>query len=122
MNALHVCDSVLTSAHYTGIWGNFITQNDPSISAAIANGASSNSSASNPITSWPPFTLYAPYQINLNETGGVPFVTPEYGVNVTQNQGPGLRNNITLTNAWTWEGGRGVRCDFWRSMAALDPL
>jgi len=114
---------MLTFGTNTDIWGNFITQNDPSISNAIANGASSSDpSAANPASAWPPFTLYAPYQLNLNETGGVPFATAEYGVNVTQNQGPGLRNMFELVNAWTWEGGRGQRCDFWRSMAALDPL
>jgi hypothetical protein len=42
-------------------------------------------------------------------------------INLTEAVGPGLRNNFTLVNAYTWEGGRGYRCDFWRSMAALVP-
>lgn len=66
------------------IWGNFITNNNPSISAQIANGASSNSSsnnlsASNPATNWPPFAVYAPYQLNLNETGCTAFSTQAVG-------------------------------------------
>lgn len=34
---------------------------------------------------------------------------------------PGLKNNFTLVNAYTWEGGRGYRCDFWRSVGAVVP-
>lgn len=107
----------------TGIWGNFVTSSNPSISATIANGANStNASASNPATNWPPFSIYAPYQININETGGTPFSTEVVpGVNATELAGPGLMNNITLVNAWTWEAGRGYRCDFWRSVAAIVP-
>lgn len=30
-------------------------------------------------------------------------------------------NDFSLVNAYTWEGGRGVRCDFWRSMAGIVP-
>src|SRR5271168_3583985 len=64
------------------IWGNFITTNNPSISAQIANSTSSNASSSgtsNPASDWPPFAIYAPYQINLNETGGNPFSTQAVG-------------------------------------------
>jgi len=105
------------------IWGNFIKINDPSISNEIANGASSNmSSAENPASSWPPFSVYAPYQINLNETGGTSAVVPvAKGVKFTENISPGLSNNFNLVNAYSWEAGRGMRCDFWRSMAALVP-
>ncbi|TKA77913.1 hypothetical protein B0A49_04304 [Cryomyces minteri] len=87
------------------IWGNFITKNNPSISTAIANGASSNNtSATNAATNWPPFSIFAPYQINLNETGGVPFSVPSTGGrNVTEFMNPGLRNDFSLVNAYTWE-------------------
>ncbi|KAK5467101.1 hypothetical protein LTS15_000071 [Exophiala xenobiotica] len=128
------------------IWGNFITANNPSISSSVANGASSgNAGSSNDASNWPPFTIYAPYQINLNETGGTPFSTniTQIGVglaenllvpprlfqdvlnlfshNITEFGQPGLQNDITLVNAWTWEAGRGYRCDFWRSMGAIVP-
>lgn len=80
------------------------------------------SSAQNPSTAWPQFSIYSPYQINLNQTGGVPtLVEVEPGVKLTEDVGPGLRNDFTLVNAYTWEGGRGYRCDFWRSIAALVP-
>lgn len=104
------------------IWGNFITKDNPSIPASIANGASTNATAANPASDWPPFSLYAPYQLNLNETGGTPFVTVALeGGNVTEYREPGLRNDLTLVDAYSWEGGRGVRCDFWRSVAAVVP-
>jgi hypothetical protein len=104
------------------IWGNFITKDDPSITAAIANGASSNNSQqANAASTWPPFNIYAPYQINLNETGGVAFSAPNGAQNVTEFKGPSLMNDFTLVNAYTWEGGRGYRCDFWRSMGVAVP-
>lgn len=125
---------------FMAIYGNFITQNDPSIPADIAAGASSSSSTSlnssdpsndplpsqpNAAASWPPYTLAAPYQLNLNQSGGTPFQTvPFPGVpldNVTEFTGPGLRNDFTLVNAYTWEGGRGMRCDFWRSVGRIVP-
>jgi len=95
------------------IWGNFITQNDPSISSSIANGASSNSSVQNAASSWPAFNIYAPYQINLNETGGTPVEAPVTAlINATEDIGSGLRNNFSLVNAYTWEGGRGYVLSF----------
>ena len=111
------------AAAFKQIWGNFITTSNPSISNSIANGAASNSTSTNPASNWPAFTNYGPYQINLNQTGGVPFSTVVLGstVNVTEDMEPGLMNDITLVNAFTWEAGRGYRCDFWRSVAAIVP-
>ncbi|KAI1619145.1 carboxylesterase type B [Exophiala viscosa] len=104
------------------IWGNFITTNNPSIPGSVANGASaSNSTSSNAAANWPPFTIYAPYQIDLNQTGGTPFLEITSSYNITEYGKPGLQNNISLVNAWTWEAGRGYRCDFWRSVAAIVP-
>ncbi|EXJ90227.1 carboxylesterase 2 [Capronia coronata CBS 617.96] len=105
------------------IWGNFITTNNPSIPSTIANGASSNLSSSNDASTWPQFSMYSPYQINLNQTGGTPFSINinQIGHNITEYGMPGLQNNITLVNAWTWEAGRGYRCDFWRSMGGIVP-
>lgn len=104
---------------------------NPSISTAIAAGnstaASNASSASiNAATNWPAFTNAKPCQLNLNETGGQEFSA--FGVifvnetlNVTEYMGPGLRNNFSLVDAYSWEGGRGFRCDFWRSMGVIVP-
>ncbi|RFU29022.1 hypothetical protein B7463_g7304, partial [Scytalidium lignicola] len=104
------------------IWGNFVIQSNPSIPSSIANGARSNSTAENPASSWPTFDIYNPQLINLNETGGVPFsVVSAAGNNVTEMMDPGLINNFTIANAYTWEGGRGYRCDFWKSVGAKVP-
>ena len=105
------------------MWGNFIVNNDPSISAAIANGANSTA-VSNPATNWPVYSKAAPYQLNLNETGGTPFVTQPLGPtggNATEFEDPGMKNAFDVVNAYTWEGGRGRRCDFWRSVGSMVP-
>jgi len=106
------------------IWGNFITKNYPSISASIANGANSTSTES-PASNWPAFSLAQPYMLDLNQTGGTPVESksPLKSVdrNITVLTGPGLRNDIRLVAAYTWEGGRGTRCDFWRSVGRIVP-
>ena len=105
------------------IWGNFITRGNPSISAEIANGPNSTLKT-NPATDWPAWTLAQPYQINLNESGGTAFqaatLVPN-GPDITEFGGPSLRNSFDLVNAYTWEGGRGARCDFWRSVGSIVP-
>ena len=108
----------------TDIVGNFVTANNPSITAAIANGASAKKSGTaNPATDWPPYEIYAPYQIDLNQTGGteISFATGIGTSNSTIYVEPGLANNFSLVNAYTWEGGRGYRCDFWRSVGSIVP-
>lgn len=109
------------------IFGNFIATGDPSISSAIANGASSaagDNGTANPASTWPAFTVNSPYQINLNQTGGtlytnVSFVQPI--MNTSYYGEPGLQNDITLVNANTWEAGRGARCELWRSLGVQVP-
>ena len=97
---------------------------DPSISSAIANGASSNTTSINVASSWPAYTNYAPYQLNLNQTGGTLYELTQGALSPINNTiyvGPGLTNDFSLVNAYTWEAGRGYRCDFWRSVAGLVP-
>lgn len=92
--------------------------NDPSIPDSIANTTGANLARS-----WPTFSADAPFQVNLNETGGTPYLA-EVTLNTpskTQYWGEGLENDFRLVNAYTWEGGRGRRCDFWRSVAAAIP-
>ena len=121
-NVLNIPRKVLLADRLTGIWGNFIVSSDPSISNKIANGASSpNPNAPNPASSFPKWTLTNPQQINLNQTGGTPYTSNQFGFDVVQYMQPGLRNNITAANAYTWEGGRGQRCDFWKTMSPNVP-
>lgn len=105
------------------IWGNFITSDNPSILSNVANGGLSNKTNVNPASSWPPFTIYSPYQMDLNVTGGTPFAfsLSYIDANLTEPGEPDLSNSITLVNAYTWEGGRGYRCDMWRGLGAIVP-
>lgn len=108
---------------FMAIWGNFITRADPSIPPALANGPNSTLTT-NPASDWPVWTLARPYQINLNESGGVPFQSPTLATDtpdITEFGGPGLRNAFELVDAYTWEGGRGARCDFWRRVGPFVP-
>lgn len=114
-------DFVKAFAH---IVGNFVTKDNPSISAALANGASSNNTnAANPATDWPPFDIYAPYQLDLNQTGGreISYDATGGDRNSTIYVGRGLTNQFSSVNAYTWEGGRGYRCDFWKSVGVIVP-
>jgi len=105
------------------MWGNFILRDNPSIPDSVANGVSTNNTQPNPASNWPQYKVYAPYQLSLNLTGGdpFPFHLSYIKANLTQYGGPGLRNNISLVNAYTWEAGRGYRCDMWRSLGGLVP-
>ena len=88
----------------------------------IANGPNSTTKT-NPATNWPPWSLAKPYQINLNESGGTAFEAEALfiDVDITEFGGRGLGNGFELVEAYTWEGGRGARCDFWRRVGAIVP-
>lgn len=60
-------------------------------------------------------------QVVLNTTGGIPTSVFAISVNITEMYDPGLMNHFTIANAYDWEGGRGRRCDFLRSIAAAMP-
>jgi carboxylesterase type B len=100
------------------MWGRFVTQENPSIPRAIAAAEASTAAQ------WPAFSVAQPYQLNINQTGGTAAVgamdvySPVDTVYFTE---PGLRAAFSLVDAYTWERGRGVRCDFWRSLAAIIP-
>lgn len=116
------------SKAFQTIWGNFITTGNPSITQEIAigqtNSSTTNSSSSigtKGVSDWPPFSIYNPYQIDLNQTGGSLTRVNASGFNVIAQTGQGAVNDFKLVNAYTWEGGRGIRCDFWRAMGELVP-
>ncbi len=75
-------------------------------------------------TDFPAWTLANPVQLNLNQTGGTAFSSTSFSrtaSNISEFKEPGLVNDFGIVNAYTWEGGRGVRCDFWRSVGAIVP-
>ena len=65
----------------------------------------------------------------MNQTGGelvtdsITFPLVSYGqyLNSTYYVDPGLEPNFTLVDAYTFESGRGFRCDFWRAMGGVVP-
>ena len=107
---------------FMNIYGNFVTKDNPSISAALVYGGDTNDHAKpNAAENWPEYSASTPYQINLNQTGGTPSMMEYLGANVTVLTGPTLKNDFSKVNAYTWEGGRGRRCDYWRSISNLLP-
>lgn len=108
------------------ILGNFVITGNPSISTSIASGSSSNGMSDSGLEDWPVFALWNPMMANLNQTGGTATVedlskTVGLDRNVTFYEGPGLMNDISLVDGYSWEGGRGKRCDFWMSVADITP-
>jgi len=110
------------------IWGNFIMHNNPVLSIEDAKGGVANSTVPAEIgygaknIQWPQWDENRPYQLNLNATGGTPFLvqaTADLYYNVYND--PGQRNVISVVDAYKWEGGRGKRCEFWEAQAAKVP-
>ncbi|KAI3328107.1 alpha/beta-hydrolase [Xylariaceae sp. AK1471] len=108
------------------ILGNFIINNTPVISVADAMGQDGNASV--PVTGngtqidWPRFSLHNPVHMNLNTTGGeVELVTVTDELAYYVRTGAGVANNFSLADSFSWEGGRGNRCDFWRNVSARVP-
>ncbi len=111
------------------MWGNFIINDSPVISVADAKGGVANSSVppgdgygGGGNIQWPEWDADQPVLLDFNSTGGVfshRVVTPNLSIDYYSD--PGVSNQISLANATSWEGGRGERCDFWKSMALKVP-
>lgn len=93
-------------------WINFITKYDPSNSyvgsAVLENGT------------WPVYNNIQTPMVNFNTTGGQ--LQDSYnlgGFNITQVVGG--TNDFSIIDEKTWQGGRGARCDMWRSLGGLVP-
>lgn len=117
-------------------WGNFVRFGDPSIPSDVANGADSSAGPEpHPLEHWPEFSPARPLMVDFNQTGGTPYeftavqvrndgpltVVGDRDKNVTLHSEPGLRNDFRVVDAYAWEGGRGARCDFWRSIGSIVP-
>ncbi|KAL5358588.1 Alpha/Beta hydrolase protein [Aspergillus floccosus] len=108
------------------VWGNFIINNSPVI--PLADATANNSQAVVPVgragrLDWPQFRPIFPWQMDLNTTGGTVspvVVTPNLTYYVRE--GDDVVNHFRLANAYTWEGGRGLRCAFWRTVADRVPM
>lgn len=119
------------------IWGRFIIYDDPTLPAdlitsiiTLGNGTQTGDDISAAGTGiWPQWHTngYGAYQmLKLNMTGGEPtqvsWTTADGLVlNVTEDTGAGLRADLEIVDAYSWEGGRGARCDFWAGIGSLVP-
>ncbi|CRL22538.1 Acetylcholinesterase, insect [Penicillium camemberti] len=107
------------------IWGNFIINDTPVISIVDAKGGADNSTVpegANGDISWPRWNRSSPLLMNLNTTGGTMVydkVTDH--LSYWLQKGHGVTNDFSLADALTWEGGRGKRCEFWRSVGHRVP-
>lgn len=99
------------------IWGNFVTKGgDPSIPAEVAGGERGVGEGGWNGT-FPRWEESRPQMVDLNTTGGEPYVSSGYVVpNTTAYGGPGVRNDFRVVDADAWEGGRGERCEVWRRL------
>ncbi|KAI2471263.1 putative carboxylesterase [Annulohypoxylon bovei var. microspora] len=107
------------------IWGNFIINDNPVI--PISDATANYANATVPIgmygnIDWPEFSLEKPMQMNLNTTGGnISTVTVPPYLNYYVRDGFGIVNHFNLSDSFTWEGGRGERCEFWRIVSEKVP-
>jgi len=102
---------------FMSILGNFIVNDDPSISSVVANGVTSGNASYNPIEDWPPYSIYNPAMLDFNST--CPETETIAGLHYCD--GPDLTLQLRFADAYNWEGGRGVRCDFWKSLGEKVP-
>ncbi|KAK4625568.1 Carboxylesterase 1E [Fulvia fulva] len=110
---------------FSQMYGNFVIHSNPSVSNAVANGLTDpfDAAASNAAAAWPPYSIEAPFQIDVKTTCG------ENRISIGQVgsadrfycAGAGTYNDFRKVNAYTWEGGRGVRCDSWKSVGEIVP-
>lgn len=109
------------------MWGSFIIHNSPVISVKDATAGKANAvvpmrGGVNGAISWPEDSMTRPSLLNLNTTGGdVSLVTVTDDLSYYVRSGDGIVNHLRLVNPWSWEGGRGARCEFWRSIGQWVP-
>lgn len=107
------------------IWGSFIMHDTPVISVQDATAGRKNATV--PVScggrlKWPAYSLSWPYQMDLNTTGGdVTKVTVTPDLSYHERTGADIVNHFRLVDALKWEGGRGDRCEFWRSVSHRIP-
>lgn len=106
------------------VWGNFIKSSNPSIFDHGADVDRSNGSSRSELGDWPIFTAPNRGMANLNQSGGVVIETtdlPQAPFNVSIYVDPGLKNDFRIVDGYKWEGGRGNRCNYWRSIWSIVP-
>lgn len=125
------------SEEMSKIWGSFVIEGKPRTEAlgGWPVWESGNSSMANRKCFFPAGLLMmhgADFEGDVvNQTGGELVngtvqggnLLQSYGedLNTTYFVGEGREPSFSIVNARTWEGGRGLRCDFWRSIGGIVP-
>ncbi|KAH9885661.1 carboxylesterase family protein [Xylariomycetidae sp. FL2044] len=104
------------------IWGNFIVNGEPGLTASQVEAGGQEVSAAS-VATWPPWggKPEDDHMLNLNVTGGLPLAT-SYELDgatipiVSYVSGDGadsvpLLPDFKVVQGWTWENGRGKRCE-----------
>ncbi|KAI1421158.1 carboxylesterase [Xylaria sp. FL1777] len=117
-------DEVFRTA-FQQTWGNFVVKGDPTLSTAqVATAGQGNVTAAS-TGNWPQWggRPGRDFLLNLNMTGGIPVTVPrQVGDSVIDltsyvpssgGSYPELEAAFNLVPGWSWEGGRGKRCQLW---------
>lgn len=115
------------SKAFLTVWTNFITTGDPSIPSHVLVGSHQHAKQEEKWWQWPEWnsaegtvSSKTRAMVNWNQTGGEEYETYYLpladGKLVTQYQGKGLRNAISVVDASNWEMGRGERCEVLRQL------
>ncbi|KAI1283890.1 carboxylesterase [Xylaria sp. FL0933] len=117
-------DEVFRTA-FQQIWGNFVVKGDPALSTAQISAAAGGNITAASRGNWPQWGGRPGRDVllNLNMTGGIPVTTPvQVGgslIDLTSyvpsdgSSYPELEAEFNLVPGWSWEGGRGRRCQLW---------
>ncbi|KAI0407572.1 carboxylesterase [Xylaria palmicola] len=117
-------DEVFRTA-FQQTWGNFIVSGDPALSAAQVSTADRGNITASSAGHWPQWDgrPRGDFMLNLNMTGGKPVVSQiQVGgktidltsyVPSTDGSYPELEAAFNVVSGWSWEGGRGKRCQLW---------
>jgi len=121
------------------MWGRFIIYDDPTLPASVIEGIitlPNGTVAADNLTAvgegvWPTWegdkdSGDGYRMLNLNMTGGhatqiIWSSADGVQVPVTQYAGPGLSAQLDIVDAWSWEGDRGARCQFWADHGQFVP-
>ncbi|KAI0455835.1 carboxylesterase [Xylaria acuta] len=117
-------DEVFRTA-FQQTWGNFIVKGDPTLNTVQVGSAKRGNITAASTGNWPQWggRPERDYLLNLNMTGGMPVNTQNQvggkAINLTSyvpstgGSYPELEASFNLVSGWSWEGGRGRRCQLW---------
>jgi hypothetical protein len=107
----------------SAFFDSFITHGTPSNTSSYT--ADVPADVAELLATWPSWTPHNRVQANLNQTGGTLTTGTDahdpYKHVINTYVNPGLVPDFSMVDGYSWEGGRGRRCDFWRSIGAAVP-